>query len=66
MKKILLMIAAAAALVSCNMDFYRSDTMTSSMLKENPGAAVYTTDGNYSMFYQHLDYAAGMYGGYTY
>ena len=66
MKKILMMIAAAAALVSCNMDFYRSDTMTSSMLKENPGAAVYTTDGNYSMFYQHLDYAAGMYGGYTY
>ena len=61
-----MMIAAAAALVSCNMDFYRSDTMTSSMLKENPGAAVYTTDGNYSMFYQHLDYADGMYGGYTY
>ena len=61
-----MIIAAAVALVSCNMDFYRSDTMTSSMLKENPGAAVYTTDGNYSMFYQHLDYADGMYGGYTY
>lgn len=61
-----MIIAAVAALVSCDMDFYRSDTMTSSMLKENPGAAVYTTDGNYSMFYQHLDYAAGMYGGYTY
>ena len=61
-----MMIAAAAALVSCNMDFYSSDTMTSAMLKENPGAAVYTTDGNYSMFYQHLDYADGMYGGYTY
>ena len=61
-----MMIAAAAALVSCSMDFFRSDTMTSSMLKENPEAAVYTTDGNYSMFYKHLDYAAGMYGGYTY
>ena len=61
-----MLIAAVAALVSCEMDFFRSDTMTSSMLKENPGAAVYTTDGNYSMFYQHLDYAAGMYGGYTY
>ena len=59
-----MMIAAAAALVSCNMDFYSSDTMTSSMLKENPGAAVYTTDGNYSMFYQHLDYVG--YGGNTY
>ena len=66
MKKILMIIAAAVALVSCEMDFFRSDTMTSSMLKENPGAAVYTTDGNYSMFYQHLDYADGMYGGYTY
>lgn len=61
-----MLIAAVAALVSCEMDFFRSDTMTSSMLKENPGAAVYTTDGNYSMFYQHLDYADGMYGGYTY
>ena len=59
-----MMIAAAAALVSCNMDFYSSDTMTSAMLKENPGAAVYTTDGNYSMFYQHLDYVG--YGGNTY
>ena len=59
-----MMIAAGAVLVSCNMDFYSSDTMTSAMLKENPGAAVYTTDGNYSMFYQHLDYVG--YGGNTY
>ena len=51
------MLAAAAALVSCELDFYRSDTMTSSMLKENPGAAVYTTDGNYSMFKDRIDYS---------
>ena len=57
MKKILIMLAAAAALVSCNMDFYRSDTMTSAMLKENPGAAVYTTDGNYAMFKDRVDYS---------
>ncbi len=57
MKKILIMLAAAAALVSCELDFYRSDTMTSSMLKENPGAAVYTTDGNYSMFKDRIDYS---------
>ena len=50
MKKIITLFAAAAALVSCNLDFYRSDTMTSAMLGANPGAAVYTTDGNYSMF----------------
>lgn len=57
MKKILMTIAAAAVLVSCNMDFYRSDTMTSSMLKENPGAAVYTTDGNYAMFKDRVEYS---------
>ena len=51
------MFAAAAALVSCSLDFYRSDTMTSSMLGENPGAAVYTTDGNYSMFKDNIDYS---------
>lgn len=56
MKKILI-ILAALALVSCNMDFYSSDTMTSAMLKENPGAAVYTTDGNYSMFKDRIDYS---------
>ena len=60
------MLAAAATLMSCNMDFFSSDTMTSSMLKENPGAAVYTTDGNYSMFKDKLEYASGMYSGYTY
>lgn len=57
MKKILMMITAAVVLVSCNMDFYSSDTMTSAMLKENPGAAVYTTDGNYSMFKDRVDYS---------
>lgn len=51
------MLAAAAVLVSCEMDFYRSDTMTSAMLKENPGAAVYTTDGNYAMFKDRMDYS---------
>ena len=61
-----MMFAALAALVSCEMDFYRSDTMTSAMLKENPGAAVYTTDGNYSMFKDKLEYLDGMYSGYTY
>lgn len=61
-----MMIAATMALVSCSMDFYSSDTMTSSMLKENPGAAVYTTDGVYSMFKDKLEYQSGMYSGYTY
>ena len=50
MKKIILYTIALLALASCNMDFYRSDVMTSNMLKENPDAAVYTTDGIYSIF----------------
>ena len=57
MKKILFILAAAVALVSCEMDFFRSDTMTSAMLGENPGAAVYTTDGNYAMFKDRVDYS---------
>ena len=56
MKKILLFGFALIAAVSCNMDFYRSDTMTSNMLADNPGAAVYTTDGVYSLFKDNLEY----------
>lgn len=51
------MLAAAVALVSCEMDFYSSDTMTSSMLAANPDAAVYTTDGNYAMLKDEIDYS---------
>ena len=49
MKKILITLAAVFALVSCEMDFFSSDTISSAMLKENPGAAVYTTDGVLSL-----------------
>ena len=56
MKKILILGFALIAAVSCNMDFYRSDTMTSNMLAENPGAAVYTTDGIYSLFKDTEEY----------
>ena len=60
------MFVAVAALVSCEMDYYRSDTMNAAMFAENPGAAVYSTDGNYSMFKDKLKYLDGMYSGYTY
>ena len=39
MKKLLSLGIAILTLAACNMDFYRSDTMTSNMLKDNPGAA---------------------------
>ena len=56
MKKLLIIGIAALALASCDMDFYRSDTMTSAMLKSDPGAAVYTTDGIYTLFKDNVEY----------
>ena len=57
MKKIFAILSAAVIMASCNMDFYRSDTMTSSMLSENPAAAVYTTDGNYALLKDRMEYS---------
>lgn len=59
------MLAAAFALVACNMDFYRSDQMTSAMFKSDPGAAVYSTDGNYAMFKDELAFGMTDRGGFT-
>lgn len=56
MKKIFAFVIAAFAMVSCNMDFYSSDSMTSSQLKDNPSSAVYTTDGVYALFKDDLAY----------
>lgn len=56
MKKIFVIIIAALALSACQMDFYSSDTMTSSQLKDNPASAVYTTNGVYSLFKDCLAY----------
>lgn len=53
-------------MVSCDMDFYRSDSMTSAMLKSNPGAAVYTTDGVYSLFKEVLEYNGSVYSANSY
>lgn len=56
MKKIFAIAIALLTLVSCKMDFYPSDSMTSSQLKENPASAIYTTDGVYSLFKDNLPY----------
>ncbi|MBQ9583585.1 MAG: RagB/SusD family nutrient uptake outer membrane protein [Bacteroidales bacterium] len=66
MKKIFVIGIALLALVSCNMDFYPSDSMTSSQLKENPSAAVYTTDGIYSLFISNQPYKGSSDGGNMY
>lgn len=67
MKKILFILSlAAVGLVSCEMDHYRTDTMTSTQLKADPTAAVYTTDGNYSLFKDELQYSVNYSSGNTY
>lgn len=60
------MLSAVFALVSCEMDFYRSDTLTSALLQENPGASVYTTDGVYTLFKDILEYNGSVYSANSY
>ena len=57
MNKLITILAAVLLLASCNLDFYRSDTMTSSMLSENPAAAEFTTDGNYALLKDRVEYS---------
>ena len=66
MKKIFAIGIALLTLVSCNMDFYSSDAMTSSALAENPSAAEYTTDGIYALFKDNLEYKGTSEAGNTY
>lgn len=53
---IFLIVIGLLGLWGCNMDLYRSDTMTSAQFKSDPGAAVYSTDGNYAMFKDPMQY----------
>ena len=53
---IFLLLAGIFVLGGCDMDLYRSDTMTSTQFKNDPGSAVYSTDGNYAMFKSPMEY----------
>ena len=53
---IFLLLTGVLLLWGCDMDFYRSDTMTSAQFKNDPSSAVFSTDGNYSMFKSSLEY----------
>ena len=60
MKKILSLIFLPLLLAGCvNMDRYPSDMLTSATLAGNPAAAVYTTDGIYSMMKDMLEFRGG-------
>ena len=61
MKKILSIILSTVLLASCiNLDYYPSDMLTSAALSSNPAAAVYTTDGIYSMMKDMLEFRGGI------
>lgn len=60
-----MMLAAVVAFAACEMDLYRSDTMTSANFETNPGAAVYSTDGNYAMLKDEVDFNMTNRGGFN-
>jgi len=66
MKKIFLFALLAFAASACDLDYYPSDAMTSSQLADNPASATYSTDGNYSMFKDNLEYKGTVYSGNSY
>ena len=47
---------ASLAMVSCNMDFYRSDALTAEELAKDPNAPLYTTNGIYTLFQDRIAY----------
>ena len=47
---------ASMAMVSCNMDFYRSDALTAEELAKDPNAPLYTTNGIYTLFQDRIAY----------
>ena len=60
MKKLYSLLIVPVLLSSCiNLDFYPADMMTSAALASNPAAAVYTTDGIYSMMKDMLEFRGG-------
>lgn len=61
MKKIFSFIFLPLLLAGCvNLDYYASDAMTSASLAANPAAAVYTTDGIYSMMKDMSEFRGGI------
>jgi len=67
MKKIVLYIASLLFIaVSCDLDYFPSDGLTPEQLSEDPGGAVYITEGNYSMFKDEYEYKGLYSSGNTY
>ncbi|MEA4984534.1 hypothetical protein SDC9_44618 [bioreactor metagenome] len=60
--KLIYFISLLFLVTACDLDFFPSDAMTPEQLAEDPGGAVYITDGNYSMFKDEYEYK-GLYSG---
>lgn len=54
------------SITSCDLNFFPSDAITSDQLSADPSGATYSTDGNYSMFKDILEYKGTTYGGNSY
>ncbi len=59
-------VAGALGLAACDLNYYPNDSMTSDQMAGNPSSTEYSTDGNYSMFKDVLEYKGTEYSGSTY
>lgn len=66
MKKILAILTFPLLLAGCDLDYLPNNSMTSGQLANNPASAIYSTDGNYSMFKDNLEYKGTVYSGNSY
>ncbi len=66
MKKILGILLFPLLLASCELDHTPNNEMTSGELEKNPQSAVYSTNGNYAMFKDYLEYNGTVYFGNSY
>lgn len=67
MKKIALYIISLLFIaVSCDLDYFPSDALTPEQLSDDPGGAIYITEGNYSMFKDEYEYKGLYSSGNTY
>lgn len=66
MKKIFAIMVSVLALAACEMDYFRSDTMTSAQLAKDPGSSELSTLGNYSLFKEPMAYNGSTDDGQTY
>lgn len=64
--KLIYFISLLFLVTACDLDFFPSDAMTPEQLAEDPGGAVYITDGNYSMFKDEYEYKGQYSGGNSY